>query len=248
MKRFVIGVLFTGALSVLFPVNSFADELQWRHGLSLMGEPGYPADFKNFSYVNPQAPKGGVVRLAASGSFDNFNIAVSGVKGQLAAGIGLLYDTLLTSSLDEVATVYGELAEKVAYPADISYAVFRLRAEAHWHDGTPITPDDVIFSFDTLKATSPQYSSYYAHVTKAEKTGEREVTFRFDEKGNRELPQILGEFPILPKHWWTGKDANGKQRSITETTLEPPLGSGAYRLKSFSNGRSLVYELSLIHI
>jgi microcin C transport system substrate-binding protein len=207
-----------------------------------MGEPKYKADFKQFDYVNPQAPKGGVVRMAATGAFDNFNLAVAGVKGQLGAGIGLLYNTLLTSSLDEVSTAYGDLAEAVAYPDNISFVTYRLRATAKWHDGTAITPDDVIFSFDALKANSPQYAAYYANVTKAEKTGEHEVTFRFDQPGNRELPQIVGQFPILPKHWWSGKDASGKQRSITETTLEQPLGSGPYRIKSFAPGRSIVYE------
>lgn len=228
--------------SLFISAQAPAAGLQWRHGLSLMGEPKYKADFKQFDYVNPQAPKGGVVRMAATGSFDNFNLAVAGVKGQLGAGIGLLYNTLLTSSLDEVSTAYGDLAEAVAFPDDISFVTYRLRANAKWHDGTAITPDDVIFSFDALKANSPQYAAYYANVTKAEKTGEHEVTFRFNQPGNRELPQIVGQFPILPKQWWTGKDANGKQRSITETTLEQPLGSGPYRIKSFAPGRSIIYE------
>jgi microcin C transport system substrate-binding protein len=235
LSAFILFSLFTSA-----PV--LAAELQWRHGLSLMGEPKYKADFKHFDYVNPQAPKGGVLRMAATGAFDNFNLAVAGVKGQLGAGIGLLYNTLLTSSLDEVSTAYGDLAEAVAYPDDISFVTYRLRANAKWHDGTAITPDDVIFSFDALKANSPQYAAYYANVTKAEKTGEHEVTFRFDQPGNRELPQIVGQFPVLPKQWWSGKDATGKPRSITETTLEQPLGSGAYRIKSFAPGRSIIYE------
>jgi len=235
LSAFILFSLFTSA-----PI--LAAELQWRHGLSLMGETKYKADFKYFDYVNPQAPKGGVVRMAATGAFDNFNLAVAGVKGQLGAGIGLLYNTLLTSSLDEVSTAYGDLAEAVAYPDDISFVTYRLRATAKWHDGIAITPDDVIFSFDALKANSPQYAAYYANVTKAEKTGEHEVTFRFDQPGNRELPQIVGQFPILPKQWWSGKDANGKQRSITETTLEQPLGSGPYRIKSFAPGRSITYE------
>lgn len=229
-------------LGVVLPSFASAADLEWRHGLSLMGAPKYKADFPHFDYVNPQAPKGGVVRMAATGTFDNFNLVVAGVKGQLGAGTGLLYNTLLASSLDEVSTAYGELAEAVAFPDDISFATFRLRAEAKWHDGTPITPDDVIFSFDALKANSPQYAAYYAHVTQAEKTGDREVTFHFDEAGNRELPQILGQFPILPKQWWSAKDTNGKPRSITETTLEPPLGSGPYRIKQFIPGRSIVYE------
>lgn len=239
MRRLVLLFLF----ALFFkPLTASAGDLQWRDGLSLMGEPKYKSDFKYFDYVNPQAPKGGVVRMATTGSFDNFNLAVAGVKGQLGAGIGLLYNTLLASSLDEVSTAYGELADAVAFPDDISSVTYRLRAHAKWHDGTPITPDDVIFSFEALKANSPQYAAYYANVTKAEKTAEHEVTFTFDQPGNRELPQIVGQFPIMPKHWWTAKDANGKARSISETTLEQPLGSGPYRVKSFLPGRSITYE------
>lgn len=240
MHRRFIAFLFL--VFGFIPSLAFSADLQWRHALSLMGEPKYKPDFKYFDYVNPLAPKTGVVRIAATGAFDNFNLAVAGVKGQLGAGIGLLYNTLLTRSLDEVSTAYGELAEAVAYPDDFTYVVYRLRANAKWHDGTAITPDDVIFSFEALRANSPQYAAYYAHVTKAEKTAEREITFRFDQPGNRELPQIIGEFPILPKHWWSAKDASGKQRSINETTLEAPLGSGHYRIKSVSPGRSITYE------
>ena len=229
---------FTAAL----PATAEAGDLVWRHGVSLMGEPKYPADFKRFDYVNPDAPKGGRVRLAATGTFDNFNLVVSGVKGQLAAGIGSIYETLLTNSLDEVSTAYGLLADALAYPDDFAFVTYRLRKAARWHDGQPITPEDVIFSFDALKANSPQYAFYFEHVIKAEKTGENEVTFTFDSPGNRELPQIVGQFPILPKHWWEGKTTEGKPRDITQTMLEQPLGSGPYRLKSFSAGRNVVYE------
>ena len=191
----VCAVAFSWSLTFFQPVS--ADELQWRHGMSLMGDIKYQPGFAHFDYVNPNAPKGGLVRLATSGTFDNFNIAVAGVKGQLGAGIGLLYDTLLTSSLDEVSTAYGELAESLSFPDDISSVTYRLRANAKWHDGKPITPEDVIFSFDVLKANSPQYAAYYAHVIKAEKTGERDVTFTFDQPGNRELPQIVGQLNLL---------------------------------------------------
>lgn len=230
------------AFSVFLSASAFANELPFRHGVSLMGDLKYKPDFKHFDYVNPTAPKGGTVRLAATGTFDNFNLVVSGVKGQLAAGISEIYDTLLTSSLDEVNTAYGQLAEGLSFPDDFSSVTYRLRKEAKWHDGKPITPDDVIFSFNALKTNSPQYAAYYAQVTKAEKTGERDMTFTFDKAGNRELPQIVGQFPILPKHWWEGKDANGKERKINETTLEVPLGSGAYRVKSFTAGRNIILE------
>ena len=146
------------------------------------------------------------------------------------------------SSLDEVSSEYGLLAEALSYPDDFSSVAYRLRPQAKWHDGTPVTPDDVIFSFESYKKHSPQAGAYYRHVTKAEQTGDHEVTFTFDGPGNHELPQIIGELTILPKHWWEGSDANGKKRDISDTTLEPPLGSGPYRIKDFSAGRNIVYE------
>jgi microcin C transport system substrate-binding protein len=214
----------------------------WRHGLSLYGDLKYPPGFKQFEYVNGHAPKGGTARQIAIGTFDNFNTAVAGVKGSLAAGIDLVYETLSVSALDEVSSEYCLVAEAVSFPPDFSSVSYRLRPHARWHDGKPVTPDDVIFSFESLKKYSPQLSAYYRHVAKAEKTGEREVTFVFDAPGNRELPQIIGQLTVLPKHWWEGTDKNGKQRNIGETTLEPPLGSGPYRIKDFSAGRTIVYE------
>jgi microcin C transport system substrate-binding protein len=214
----------------------------WRHGLSLFGDLKYQPGFKQFEYVNADAPKGGTVRQIAIGTFDNFNIVVAGVKGTLAGSIELIYDTLLVPALDEVSTEYGLLAEAVSYPDDFSSASYRLRAEAKWHDGTPVTPDDVIFSFVAFKKYSPQFAAYYRHVVKAEKTGEREVTFTFDGPGNRELPQIVGQLAVLPKLWWEGADKDGKQRDIGATTLELPLGGGAYRVKEFSPGRTIAYE------
>jgi microcin C transport system substrate-binding protein len=214
----------------------------WRHGLSLFGDLKYQPGFPRFDYVNANAPKGGVARQISIGTFDNFNIVVAGVKGALAGSIELLYDTLLVSSLDEVSSEYGLIAESVSYPDDFSSASYQLRPEAKWHDGSPVTPDDVIFSFDAFRKYSPQLAAYYRHVAKVEKTGDREITFTFDAPGNRELPQIVGQLTIMPKAWWEGTDKNGKKRDIGETTLEPPLGGGAYRLKEFSAGRTLVYE------
>ncbi|MGE3149068.1 MAG: extracellular solute-binding protein [Pseudorhodoplanes sp.] len=214
----------------------------WRHALSLFGEVKYPADFPHFEYVDPKAPKGGVVRLGTLGSFDNFNQVTTGVKGQIAAGIELIYDSLMVPAYDEISTEYGLLAEAVSYPDDFSSVTYRLRANAKWHDGQPVTPDDVIFSLETFKKNSPFYSAYYRHVTKAEKTGERDITFTFDGPGNRELPQIIGQLNILPKHWWEGADKEGRKRDVGATTLEIPLGCGAYRLKEFVSGRTLVYE------
>ncbi len=216
--------------------------LEWRHALSLFGDIKYPADFKHFDYVNPSAPKGGVARMISIGTFDNFNLAVSGVKGTLAPAATLIYETLMTKSQDEVVTEYGLLAEGAAHPNDFSWVVYRLRKEARWHDGKPVTPEDVIFSIDVLKQFSPMYGSYYRHVTKAEKTGERDIKFTFDGPGNRELPTIVGELPVLPKHYWEGTDSQGRKRDISSTTLEPPLGSGPYRIKEFVAGRSVVLE------
>jgi len=219
-----------------------AGELPWRHALSLFGDVKYPAGFKHFDYANPGAPKGGTVRMFELGTFDNFNIVVNGVKGSLANGARMIFESLTTGSQDEPATMYGLLAEAAAFPDDFSYAIYRLRAAARWHDGKPVTPEDVIFSFDALKKNSPMYSAYYRHITKCEQIGDRDVKFSFDSPGNRELPTIVGEFPILPKHWWEGNDAQGNKRDITATTLEIPLASGPYRIKEFVAGRSLVLE------
>jgi microcin C transport system substrate-binding protein len=216
---------------------------QWRHGLSLFDELRYQAGFPHFDYVNPAAPKAGVVRqLSIRTTFDNFNPAVGAVKGSLAAGAGLVTEGLLTEALDEVASLYGLLVEAMAHPPDFAFVTYRLRPQARWHDGKPVTAEDVIFSFEAAKKYNPQLGAYYRHVVKAEKTGEREVTFRFDSPGNRELPTIVGELSVYPKHWWEGTDASGKKRDIGATTLEPPLGSGPYRIKEFVAGRSIVYE------
>jgi microcin C transport system substrate-binding protein len=217
-------------------------EMPWRHALSLFGDIKYPADFKQFDYVNPSAPKGGVARMISIGTFDNFNIAVAGIKGSLAPAATLIYETLMTKSQDEVATEYGLLAEAAVHPDDFSWVTYRLRKEARWNDGKPVTPDDVIFSINILKQYSPMYASYYRHVVKAEKAGERDIKFTFDGPGNRELPTIVGELLVLPKHYWEGTDSQGRKRDISATTLEPPLGSGPYRIKEFVAGRSITLE------
>jgi microcin C transport system substrate-binding protein len=217
-------------------------EPAWRHALSLFGDIKYPADFKRFDYVDPDAPKGGVARMISLGTFDNFNIAVAGVKGSLAPAAALIYETLMARSHDEVVTEYGLLAEAASHPDDFAWVTYRLRKEARWHDGKPVTPEDVIFSIEALKKYSPMYASYYRHVGKVEKTGERDIKFTFDAPGNREMPTIIGELPVLPKHYWEGSDSEGRKRDISATTLEPPLGSGPYRIKDFVAGRSVRLE------
>src|SRR6516162_491629 len=129
---------------------AFADDKNWRHGVSSFGDLKYPAGFKHFEYVSADAPKGGTARQIAYGTFDNFNTVVAGVKGSLAAGIDLIHETLLVSSLDEISTGYGLLAEAISFPVDFSSVTYRLREQAKWHDGTPVTPDDVIFSFEAV--------------------------------------------------------------------------------------------------
>ncbi len=242
MSMRAIAVALLGAAMALAATadGQAQQQIQTQHGVSLFGKLKYPADFKNFDYVNPNAPKGGQMRRAALGTFDTLN--PFNLKGTSAAGAGLIYDTLLTSSLDEPSSEYGLLAESISYPADFSWVTYRIRKEARWQDGKPVTPEDVIFSLEILKKAHPRYRFYYKNVVKAEKTGPREVTFRFDQKGNRELPQITGQLFILPKHYWTGKDAQGKQRDFMASTLEPPLGSGPYRIGEVKTGRTITYE------
>src|SRR5690606_2222563 len=168
------------------------------HAIAMHGEPNYPPDFRHFDYVNPDAPKGGTLRLAAQGTFDSFNANIP--KGTPASLAGL-YETLLVSSADEPFTEYGLLAESVEMPADRSSVAFTLRPEARWHDGKPVTVEDVIWSLETLKQHGqPFYRFYYAAIVKAEKTGERTVKFTFAPGDNREMPLIAGQFPVMPKH------------------------------------------------
>lgn len=204
------------------------------HGIAMHGDLKYPADFTHFDYVNPDAPKGGNVRLGSSGSYDSLNGFI--VKGVSADGLGSIYDTLLTSSADEPLSEYGLLAETVTTPDDRSWVEFTLRPEARWHDGKPVTVEDVIWTFETLLEKGlPFYRFYYGSVDRVEKTGQRSVKFIFKEGENRELPLIVGQLVVLPKHYW-------ETREFNKTTLVPPLGSGPYRIKSVDAGRSLTLE------
>jgi microcin C transport system substrate-binding protein len=245
-------ILRTGALAAVSPLFGQAplpttparaqnSEPQWRHGLSLIGDLQYPPGFGHFGHVNPQAPKGGAVRLAALGTFDNFNQIIAGARGLLAAAAGTICDTLMAPSLEEAETYYGLIAEAVSHPPDFASASFRLRAAARHHDGKPITVEDVIYSFEAYKKYNPFIGAFYGHVVRVEQSGEREVTFTLDAPGNQEMPVVLGQLRVLPKHWWEGSDASGNKRDIAATTLEPPLGNGAYRIKEFVPGRTVVY-------
>jgi microcin C transport system substrate-binding protein len=240
MRMFVdrLAAAFVAFCLIAFPASA---QDGWTHGQSLTGEIKYQPGFAHFDYVNPAAPKGGTVRLAAIGTYDSFNSFIP--RGQPAAGIGLVYESLMTPALDEISSEYGLLAEAVTHPPDFSSVTYRLRAGAKWHDGKPVTPEDVIFSLEKLKAIHPRYAGYYKSVVKAEKTAEREITFTFDQTGNRELPHIVGQLTVLPKHYWEGTDATGAKRDITKTTLEAPLGSGPYRIKpGFQPGRGIAFE------
>ncbi|MGY2048195.1 extracellular solute-binding protein [Methylobacterium sp. JK268] len=239
-RRSLAALAVLGLVPALPAAPALADP-PWRHGLTLLGTPKYPADFTHFAYADPNAPKGGLLRLGQQGSFDNLNLIVSGLKGDLEDSVPLIYDTLMTEAADEPFTSYGLLAEGVQVADDLGSVTYRLRPQARWHDGAPVTAQDVVFSFDILKQNNPLYASYYHNVTKAEAVGEREVRFTFTEAGNRELPQIVGQLPVLPQHWWTGKDAAGRPRNPTETTLDVPLGSGPYRIAAVDAGRSVTF-------
>ena len=230
------------------------------HAMAMHGEPKYGPALKHFDYVNPDAPKGGEVRLGVQGTFDSFNPYI--IKG--VPGAGSAIESLTVSSADEAFTEYGLIAETIEWPDDRSWVTFTLREEARWHDGKPITADDVMFSFETLKAKGrPSFRFYYGSIEKAEKLGPRRVRFDFGAENdreasqtarqpsilpaecrdrfasgdriNRELPLIAGQLPILPKHYWEGRD-------FEKTTLEPPLGSGPYRIVDFDPGRYIVVE------
>ena len=182
------------------------------------------------------------MRLGAQGTFDSFNLVVAGVKGAPEQGLGLIYETLTTPALDEPSAPTGSwprlLAIRTISPPSPS-ACARRRAGTTASRSPPTTSSS---RSRPSRPTARTYAFYYANVDKAEKLGEREVTFTFDEKGNRELPQIVGQLIVLPKHWWEGTAPDGRKRDVTQTTLEPPLGSGPYRLKSFEAGRTAIYE------
>ena len=204
------------------------------YGIAMYDDLKYGPDAEHFDYVNPDAPKGGTLRRSVTGSFDSFNPFI--LKGTPGAGALQLFDTLLAPSLDEPFTYYGKIAETIETPEDRSWVIFGINPEARWHDGQPITPEDVIYSFETLTTVGhPKYRAYYASVAGVEKLDDDRVKFTFDGKVNQELPLIMGQLPILPKHYY-------ETVPFEKTSLEPPLGSGPYKIKSFEAGRSVVLE------
>ena len=203
------------------------------HGFAMHGEPLHPKPAV-LDYLNPDAPKGGAVKFAALGTFDSLHPFT--LKGVPAAGLGTLWEGLCWHARDEAFTVYGLIAETIEVPEDRSWVAFALRPEAKWIDGSPIAVEDVIWSFDTLKAKGPPaYASYYADVVKAEKTGERKVLFSFRQTTNRELPLIVSELAVLPSKWWAGRD-------FEKSSVEVALSSGPYKVDSYDIGRSIIYR------
>lgn len=234
----VIAVLL--GVMLVDPVLAQTSTLQRRHAIAKIGDPATPPDFTSFSWVNATAPKGGAIRLSGIGAFDSLNPHT--IQGVAAPAISLIDATLMAPSPDEPAAAYGLVAEWIAYPDDFTSATFGLRASARFADGSPITPEDVVFSLEEQKRASPAVAIYYRDVTSVEKTGEREVTFRFARAGSRDLPYIVGLLAILPRHWWQGKDANGTPRDLAKSTLEVPIGAGPYRIRSVDRGRAITYE------
>ncbi|KDE39364.1 MAG: extracellular solute-binding protein [Nitrincola lacisaponensis] len=218
---------------ISFSTWSMADP-EYTHGIAMHGDLKYPADFTHFDYVNPDAPKGGRVVQSSIGSFDSFNPFI--VKGTPADGLGLLYDSLTSKSDDEPFSVYGLLAKRIRLPDDRRWVEFEMRPEARFSDGKPVTAEDVINTFRLLREKgSPFYRAYYADIVDIQALGPHRVRFEFAETENRELALIVGEVPILPKHYWETRD-------FEESSLDIPIGSGPYILSSYNPGRSVTYR------
>lgn len=211
-----------------------AAQAEPRHAITLYDEPPkYPANFQHFDYVNPDAPKGGTLRQQSVGGFDSFNPFIP--KGN-AVGVGLIYDSLTYHSQDEPFTEYGLLAERIDKAPDNSYVRFILNPKARFHDGTPVTAEDVIFTFNILlEKGDPMYRHYYADVAQVVAEDKLRVRFDFKHQDNRELPLILGQIQVLPKHWWATRD-------FSKGDLEPPLGSGPYRIGKVTPGSAVTFE------
>jgi microcin C transport system substrate-binding protein len=231
----LLGCMIAAALALVAPAAVFAqDSAPKSHGVAIHGDLKYPPDFKHFDYVNPDAPKGGTARLAWFGTYDSLNPFI--LRGVPAIGTAMLYDTLLTPAADEPNTEYGLIVESMEMPDDRSWVIFNLRPEARFQDGSPITADDVVFTFNLILTKGhPRRRLYYASVDKLEKLGERRVKFTFKPGDNRELPVILGSLPVLSKAYW-------EKRDFERATLEPPMSSGPYRVDTMEPGRSIAYR------
>jgi len=242
----VIRALAFSCVVWLMPAAAYSDQIPWRSWVSLTEPSKYGDHFHRYDYVNPDAPKGGTLQRIITGTFNSLNPYIlegeTPAPGLQAFGGGLLYETLMAQSLDEDSVAYAHIASAIQVADDYGWVKFRLNPQARWHDGLPVTAEDVVWSFNTLRKISPHYGPYYAAVDRAEITAAHEVTFIFKTKGNRELPQIMGDLAVLPKHWWQATGKNGKKRDITRPTLEIPVGSGPYRIESFEPGKSIVWR------
>jgi microcin C transport system substrate-binding protein len=221
------------------------------NAIAILGKPTLPPDFRYFPYVNPNAPKGGEVTLSSVGTFDSFNpfilrgtstrgmvspwVVLPGGSGS-GSSVGHVWESLLTPSADEISTGYGHLAETIELPADKLWVAFELRPEAKFSDGTPVTAEDVAWTYRTLlQQGRPSFRIQMADVKDVVVEGPRRVVFHFKSNENRELPLILGGLPVLPKHFFDGRD-------FTKPLTDPPIGSGPYRIADFELGRSVTYE------
>ncbi|MFZ5723030.1 MAG: extracellular solute-binding protein [Pseudomonadota bacterium] len=234
LQRALLPLLF--AATGLLPAHATAEKIHVAHAIAMHGEPKYLEGYTAFGYANPQAPKGGRIRQAvvSPGGFDSLNKWIP--KSVPAAGLNYVYDTLAEGSLDEPFSEYGLLAEKMEWPEDRSWIVFHLRPEAKFHDGVPVTAADVKYTFELLtQKAAPFWKFYYRDVQKVEVLDARRVKFSFAPGTNRELALIVGQMPVMPKHWW-------EKRDFTAASLEPPLGSGPYRVQQVDPGRRIVYE------
>ncbi|MBT2187845.1 extracellular solute-binding protein [Sphingobium nicotianae] len=217
------------ASSATAPTRDDPASITTSHGYAVFGKLKYPAGFTHLDYVNPNAPKGGTYRFANGGTFDSLNYF--SVMGTAPFALTFIYDSLMQRSLDEPASYYGLIAETISYPRDFAWAEFRMRPQARWHDGQPITPEDVIF---TVKAfgglVAPAYRRISQSIDKVVKTGPRSVRVYFKLKNNPTMPSIVAQMPILPAHYYRSRD-------FTRPTLDPPLVSGPYKIGRFSAGR-----------
>ena len=226
-------ILFLVVIATSFNVYS---KNRISHGIAMHGEPKYNDNFLNVDYIDLNSVKGGAIVRSAIGSYDSFNPFI--LKGTSAAGIGGLYETLTTGSSDEAFTEYGLIAKTIEWPEDRSWVSFVIREEAMWHDGKEITAEDVVWTFNTLMEKGhPFYKYYYSDVSEVIKESDKKVRFNFKTNTNKELVLIVGQLPVLPKHYW-------KNKNFDETSLEVPIGSGPYKIKQFDSGRSITYELN----
>ncbi|HGG65929.1 MAG TPA: ABC transporter substrate-binding protein, partial [Rhodobacteraceae bacterium] len=224
------------ALAVLWATSVRAEQkIIKSHGISTFGELKYPADFPYFDYVNPDAPKGGEFSTWGFGTFDSMTPYI--LKGNAATLSTAFFDTLMTGNLDEPDAMYGLVAETIEYPEDRSWAIFHMRPEAMFSDGTPVRAEDVVFSFEALRDKgAPSYKVLFKDFEKVEALDDLTVKFTFAADAiKRELPMTAAGIPIFSKAYYATRD-------FAESTLEPPLGSGAYELLSVDAGRSVAYK------